>query len=113
MMTRRPVGDALLRRRKIPTKNKRRRREARTRPVRLPSPEEILKDMLRFLVRRVGKPIYRVKVSFNRGFLPHLPRECRDAALTWYNQMTVGPTARFFEDDGGNLQDKTGTNCAA
>lgn len=112
MMARRPVGDALLRRKKIPTKNKR-RRETRTRPVRLPSPEEVLRDMLRFLLRRVGKPIYRVKVSFNRGFLPHIPRECRDIALTWYDQMTSGPSARFCEDIDGNLQDKSSSSCAA
>jgi len=112
MMTRRPVGDALLRRKKIPTKNKR-RRETRTRPVRIPSPEKVLQDMLRFLLRRVGNPVYKVKVSFNRGFLPHIPRECRDFALLWYGQMTSGPSARFCEDFEGNLQDKFCKNYAA
>lgn len=110
-MVRRPVGGALRRSRKIPAKSKR-RREARTRRVRLPSPDEVLKDMLKFLLRRVGTPIYRVKVAFNRGFLPHIPRECRPAALTWYSEMTAGESARFGETESGLLYDRS-TNCAA
>jgi hypothetical protein len=112
LMARRPVGDALRRKKKIPTKNKR-RREAKTRRVRLPSPEEVLKDILRFLIRRCGTPIYRVKVSFNRGFLPHIPRECRESALQWYGQMTSGPSARFGETEDGLLCDKSLLKSAA
>jgi hypothetical protein len=87
--------------------SKSRRREARDKRLVLPNPSEVTNNLLRFLVRRVGKPVYQVKVAFNRGFLPKIPREMRPDAQIWYSQMT-SDRGRFFEDDDGILQDNHG-----
>jgi len=104
IMMKRPVGDALRRcpKRKRARAKKKRHRDARAVVQRAAVPADILADMVRFMCRRVGEPITKVRTSFLRSFMPRVHREMRDQTEVWYNQMT---THRFYLDEEDNLQD--------
>lgn len=80
-------------------------RNKRDRRLVLPSPDSVTGNLLRFLLRRTGKPLYQTKVAFNRKFLPKIPREMRPNVINWFAQMTT-EEGRFFADDSGILCDK-------
>ena len=92
------MGQGLQTGMKIPSKTKR-RRDFRTGKGQLPNPDVVVNSLLKFLGRRVGVPMYRVKVAFRRGFMPKIPREMRDDVSRWFDQMT-SDSGRFFDNDG-------------
>jgi hypothetical protein len=82
-----------------------RNRDIRDKKLRIPNPDIVVQDLLRFLLRRTGKLLYQVRVAFNRSFLPRIPRAMRPDVINWFDQMTT-ERGRFFEDADGALCDR-------